>query len=271
MKIEEEFSKLPALQKLFWRCAYAVLCAALATGFLIAVVYTVVFFADLFDVGRLRLRVPVFGLLLPIIAFFAGWKQAEVYQPFFAALYAHSIYFRIFILTTLFYVVCTTVFVEFFEPGVFRYGLDFNGKYDLDGRFGDFVKLITFPPLFFGFGLFLLRKLKPFEHKDVATQFIKEPETTDQIIQPSKPEGATNSPFNETWDFENNRWVREQYSAISNSASVSQTKENTEPESSAIRNLQSEITTCPFCAEDIKAAAIKCKHCGEWLEESSDE
>jgi hypothetical protein len=125
--------------------------------------------------------------------------------------------------------------------------------------------------LFFGFGLFLLRKLKPFEHKDVATQFIKEPETTDQIIQPSKPEGATNSPFNETWDFENNRWVREQYSAISNSASVSQTKENTEPESSAIRNLQSEITTCPFCAEDIKAAAIKCKHCGEWLEESSDE
>lgn len=24
---------------------------------------------------------------------------------------------------------------------------------------------------------------------------------------------------------------------------------------------------CPFCAEDIKTEAIKCKHCGEWLSE----
>lgn len=33
----------------------------------------------------------------------------------------------------------------------------------------------------------------------------------------------------------------------------------------------SDTKTCPFCAEDIKAAAIKCKHCGEMLMQSEPE
>jgi hypothetical protein len=30
------------------------------------------------------------------------------------------------------------------------------------------------------------------------------------------------------------------------------------------------IKQCPYCAEDIKAEAVKCKHCGEWLGERRD-
>lgn len=30
------------------------------------------------------------------------------------------------------------------------------------------------------------------------------------------------------------------------------------------------MKSCPYCAEDIRAAAVRCKHCGSWLEGPPD-
>ena len=35
--------------------------------------------------------------------------------------------------------------------------------------------------------------------------------------------------------------------------------------------MKEELKQCPFCAEDIKISAIKCKHCGEFLKEEEEE
>ncbi len=48
---------------------------------------------------------------------------------------------------------------------------------------------------------------------------------------------------------------------------------NNLPESVAKMNQENQRTTkkCPFCAEGILADAVKCKHCGEWLNRPSGE
>ena len=39
-------------------------------------------------------------------------------------------------------------------------------------------------------------------------------------------------------------------------------------ESRQLKEMSEALKVCPYCAEDIKVAAIKCKHCGEWLRTS---
>jgi hypothetical protein len=159
MEPEEQFYQMPFIKRLVWRFIFACLGAVVAAAFLLLLFYGIHFVAELLG-SRIRFRMPVIAFFLPLVGFYIGGKQATVYQPFFSLLFRYSLFFRIFVFCTVFYAVSLTAFVELFEPLNFRRGLDF-GRYNLDGRFGDFLKLLLFPPCVLAFGLFLIKKVKP--------------------------------------------------------------------------------------------------------------
>lgn len=161
MDIEGEFKNLPTIQRFFWRLIIGLIGVVLASLFIVLVMYGVYFLVELIGGNRTRLRIPVFVFFLPIIGFFVGFKQAEIYQPFFSLLYRYSIYFRLFVFGSLFYIAATFLFIELFEPSVFRRGLNFVGGFNLKRQFGLFLKILLFPPTMFGVGLFFLSKVKP--------------------------------------------------------------------------------------------------------------
>lgn len=47
-------------------------------------------------------------------------------------------------------------------------------------------------------------------------------------------------------------------------------KKSAEEASRAAEAGAADETTCPFCAESVKRAAIKCKHCGEFFDQGTD-
>ena len=160
MEAEEHFYKLSFAQRLIWRLVVACLAVIITSAFLLLLFYGIHVLAEQMGATRYRFRMPVFVIFLPIIAFFVGWKQAKILQPFLSMLFKHSLYFRIFVFGTIFYSVSLSAYIEIFEPMNFRRGLDFR-RLDLNGRFGDFLKLLLFPPSLLAFGLILARKVKP--------------------------------------------------------------------------------------------------------------
>lgn len=160
MEAEEHFYKLPLIKRLIWRLLIACLGLLMSAVFLLLIFYGINFVAEQIGATRVRLRIPVFAFFLPIFGFFVGWKQAEIIQPFLSLLYRYSLYFRIFVFGTIFYTIALTSYIEVFEPNNFRKGLDF-GRFDFNAQFGDFLKLLLFPPSLLAVGLILMKKVKP--------------------------------------------------------------------------------------------------------------
>ena len=52
-----------------------------------------------------------------------------------------------------------------------------------------------------------------------------------------------------------------------NKPSISENKQLFVPGSSMLLTKDKEMKTCPYCGGEILSTAIKCKHCGEWLEQ----
>jgi hypothetical protein len=160
MDAEQEFKQLSFAKKLFWRMLSGGLGAAASAAFLFLFFLGVQFVTEIFDLSRGRIRFPVIALILPLVGFFSGWKQAEIFQPFVSLLFKSSLFFRLFVFASVFYMASLSAFIEIFEPDSFRQGLSFH-NYDFNGRFGYFLKLLLFPPVCLAFGLILLNRVKP--------------------------------------------------------------------------------------------------------------
>jgi len=169
VKTVRPFSELVFLQRLLWRLLTSSTVAFISVSVLFFVLLSLASIRDVdpYYVGRGTGRT---ALIVIIVGFFYGWNHVEVYRSLVLVLlhqiryvFRNSLFFRIFLFGTIFYITALCVFIELFQPSPFSFGLDFGGFrwYDLSGTYGYFVKLAVFPPFVLGLGLLAMKYMKP--------------------------------------------------------------------------------------------------------------
>ena len=130
------------------------LCSALGASIAMLIIFGLCYgfngLMELFGATRMRVRVPVGLMFLPILGLLFGWKMSDVVYPVALRYWTKSRQFRLVILMSIFWIVSVISVISLFEPEPFYSGLRSikHGKIEL------FFKILLFPPLLLALGTY---------------------------------------------------------------------------------------------------------------------
>ena len=168
MKIEEHnnyFNQANFMFQFFLKIISAVIGGTLTVIIVVILINFIFFVLDLFDYLNYRnFFFPNRALFTFIIGAYIFWKRTPIIYNIILERFRNSQIFRFFVLLSLFYTVCLSSYIELFEPGTFRNGLEFIVKpYKNASLLNDtkqFLKLLIYPIFIFAFGSYLFAKAK---------------------------------------------------------------------------------------------------------------
>jgi hypothetical protein len=135
------------------RVISGVLGAIVTTLLMVAVFYAIYLLMEYFDISSARIRFPVFLIILPVVGFFAGVRNAPAVHDRTVLLWDQSTLARAVIVLPIFYEVGLLSYIHLFEPNPFRSGL----SYLTDSRTELLIELMAFPVVLLFVGLLLVK------------------------------------------------------------------------------------------------------------------